>query len=211
MTADDLDDDYAGAGFGGTLGFGARPALLLVDMVRAYVEPSSPLYAGVEDTVAPAKCVLDAARASGVPVIYTEVVYGPGGVDGGTFFKKVKPLELFVGRGELGQFVPELVPGDDELVITKQYASAFFGTSLASTLTALLRDTVIVMGYSTSGCVRASAVDATQHGFKTIVVSDAVGDRDSRPHDANLFDLSAKYADVVDADSVVTYFAGVRH
>ena len=135
MTADDLDGDYAGAGFGGTVGFGARPALLLVDMVRAYVEPSSPLYAGVEDTVAPAKAVLDAARASGVPVMYTQVVYGPDGVDGGTFFKKVKPLELFVGQGELGQILPELEPADDELVITKQYASAFFGTSLASTLT----------------------------------------------------------------------------
>jgi nicotinamidase-related amidase len=210
MTADDLDDDYAGAGFGGTVGFGARPALLLVDMVRAYVEPSSPLYAGVEDTVAPSKSVLDAARASGVPVIYTQVVYGPGGVDGGTFFKKVKPLELFVGRGELGRIVPELAPADDELVITKQYASAFFGTSLASTLTSLLCDTVIVMGYSTSGCVRASAVDATQHGFKTVVVRDAVGDRDSRPHDANLFDLSAKYADVVDSDRVVSYLSEVR-
>jgi len=210
MTADDLSDDYAGAGFGGAVGFGTRPAVLMVDMVRAYVEPTSPLYAGVEDTIAPAKAVLDAARAAGVPVIYTEVVFGPGGIDGGTFFKKVKPLELFVGRGEMGEIVAELAPADDELVVSKQYASAFFGTSLASTLTALGRDTVIVLGYSTSGCVRASAVDATQHGFITVVVRDAVGDRDDRPHEANLFDLAAKYSDVVDSDDVVSYLEGLR-
>lgn len=209
MTADDLSDDYAGAGFGGTVGFGKRPAVLVVDMVRAYVEPTSPLYAAVEDTIAPACAVLDAARTAGVPVIYTEVVFGPGGVDGGTFFRKVKPLELFVGRGKMGEIIPELAPADDELVVSKQYASAFFGTSLASTLTALGCDTVIVLGYSTSGCVRASAVDATQHGFITVVVRDAVGDRDDRPHEANLFDLAAKYADVVDSDDVVSYLEGL--
>ena len=210
MSTDDLSDDYGGAGFGNTMGFGERPAVLVVDMVRAYVDPTSPLYAGVEDTVAPARAVLDAARSAGVPVIYTEVVFGPGGLDGGTFFRKIKPLELFVGRGEMGEILPELAPAENELVVTKQYASAFFGTSLASTLTALGRDTVIVLGYSTSGCVRASAVDATQHGFMTVVVSDAVGDRDDRPHEANLFDLAAKYADVVDSDDVISYLKGTQ-
>lgn len=210
MSADDLDQDYSGAGFGNAIGFGERPAVLVVDMVRAYIDPSSPLYAGVEDTVEPARSVISAAREGAVPVIYTEVVFGPGGVDGGTFFRKVKPLELFVGRGEMGQILPELAPAEDELVVTKQYASAFFGTSLASTLTALQRDTVIVMGYSTSGCVRASAVDATQHGFSTVVVRDAVADRDTRPHEANLFDLNAKYADVVDSSEVLAYLEKVR-
>jgi nicotinamidase-related amidase len=206
----DLERDYAGAGFGGAIGFGRRPAVLVVDMVRAYLDPASPLYAGVEDTVEPARRVLEAARAAGVPVVYTEVVYAPGGRDGGVFFRKVPPLKLFEGRTEMGRILPELAPADDEVVVTKQYASAFFGTSLASTLTAAGVDTVVVMGYSTSGCVRASAVDAMQHGFVTVVVRDACGDRDRRPHEANLFDLGAKYADVMDADEVVAHLRKER-
>lgn len=201
----DLEADYAAAGFGAGLGFGQRPAVLVVDMVRAYVDPSSPLYAGVEETVAPAQRVIEAARAADVPVLYTEVVYAPGGVDGGLFFRKVPALTVFEGRTALGRILPELAPRAGDVVVTKQYASAFFGTSLASTLTALGIDTVIVMGYSTSGCVRASALDALQHGFTPIVVRDACGDRDPRPHEASLFDLGAKYADVVGSDEVLAH------
>lgn len=210
MTGSDLEADYAGAGFGAGLGFGARPAVLVVDMVRAYVDPSSPLYAGVEDTVEPARRVIEAARAAGVPVLYTEVVYGPGGRDGGLFFRKVPALKIFEGRTAAGRILPELAPAPDDVVVTKQYASAFFGTSLASTLTALGVDTVIVMGYSTSGCVRASALDALQHGFVPVVVRDACGDRDARPHEANLFDLRAKYADVVASAEVVAHLGKDR-
>lgn len=202
---EDLNQNYARAGFGDALAWGRRPALLVVDMVRAYVDPDSPLYAGVEDTVAPAARVIASAREAAVPVIYTEVVFQAGGLDGGVFYRKVPALSVFCGRTPLGRILPELAPRDDELVITKQYASAFFGTSLASTLTAAGIDTVVVMGYSTSGCVRASAVDAVQHGFVPVVVRDACGDRDPRPHDANLFDLNAKYADVVGSDEVVAY------
>jgi maleamate amidohydrolase len=207
----DLERDYAAAGFGVAVGFGASPAVLVVDMVRAYLDPASPLYAGVEGTVEPARRVIEAARAADVPVIYTEVVYTPGGRDGGVFFRKVRALKVFQGRGPMGQILPELAPRDGDVVVSKQYASAFFGTSLASTLTALGVDTVIVMGYSTSGCVRASAVDAMQHGFVPIVVRDACGDRDARPHEANLFDLDAKYADVVGSDEVVAYLGKQRH
>lgn len=202
---EDLNQNYARAGFGDALAWGRRPALLVVDMVRAYVDPDSPLYAGVEDTVAPAARVIASAREAAVPVIYTEVVFQAGGLDGGVFYRKVPALSVFCGRTPLGRILPELAPRDDELVITKQYASAFFGTSLASTLTAAGIDTVVIMGYSTSGCVRASAVDAVQHGFVPVVVRDACGDRDPRPHDANLFDLNAKYADVVGSDEVVAY------
>ena len=101
---------------------------------------------------------------------------------------------------------PELSPRPDELVVSKQYASAFFGTSLASTLTAKGVDTVILTGLTTSGCIRATGVDSMQHGFRTVIVEDAVGDRDERPHRANLFDLGAKYADVVSEQTVVAYF-----
>lgn len=199
----DLDRDYADAGFGGEIGFGARPALLVVDFVKAYLDESSALYAGVEDAVDPARRVLDAAREVGIPVVFTQVRYAPGGRDGGVFFRKVEPLAMFVGETEMGRIIDPLTPRDDEIVIAKQYPSAFFGTSLSATLTSLGVDTVIVAGLSTSGCVRATVVDAVSHGFAPIVVRDAVGDRDVRPHEANLFDMQAKYADIVSADEVV--------
>lgn len=207
--AEDLDRDYADAGFGGAVGFGERPALVVVDFVKAYLDPASALYAGVESAVEPARRLLVAARAAGVPVVFTQVVYGSGGRDGGIFFRKVKALELFVGDSEMGRVVDELTPAADELVVTKQYPSAFFGTSLASTLTSWRVDTVVVTGLSTSGCVRATVVDAMSHGFVPVVVRDAVGDRDARPHEANLFDMQAKYADVVDAEEAVRYFEKV--
>lgn len=194
---DDLHSDYAAAGFSGRLGFGDHPVVLVVDVVRAYLEPSSPLYAGVEDAVASAARVVDAARAAAVPVIFTRVEFVAGGADGGAFYRKVAALRVFDAGSPLGEFPDAPRPRPGEVVITKQYASAFFGTSLASTLTAMGADTVVIVGLSTSGCVRASAVDALQHGFVPVVVRDAVGDRDARPHESNLFDLQAKYADVV--------------
>jgi nicotinamidase-related amidase len=202
---DDLHASYSRSGFGEALGFGDRPAVLVVDVIRAYLEPTSPLYAGVEDAVAAAARVVDAARRAGVPVVFTRVEYQPGGVDGGLFYRKVPALGVLQAGSPLADFPATPRPRDGEVVITKQYASAFFGTSLASTLTAMGVDTVVIVGLSTSGCVRASAVDALQHGFVPIVVREAVGDRDPRPHDANLFDLDAKYADVRDEDEVIAY------
>lgn len=201
----ELVGDYAEAGFGNRLGFGRRPALVVIDFVTAYLRPGSPLYAGVEDAVPPARRVLDAARSACIPVLFTKVVYEPLGRDGGLFFRKVRPLAQFVGESADGEIIPELAPVADEIVIRKQYASSFFGTSLDSTLRALGVDTVIMTGLSTSGCVRATAVDAIQLGFRPIVVADAVGDRDPRPHEASLFDLDAKYADVISSDEVIAH------
>lgn len=206
---DDLDRDYDQAGFRGRLGFGQRPAVLVVDVVQAYLEPTSPLYAGVEGAVASAARVVAAARAAGVPVVFTRVEYVPGGADGGVFYRKVPALAVLEAGSPLAAFPDDPAPRASEVVITKQYASAFFGTSLASTLTALGIDTTIVVGLSTSGCVRATAVDAVQHGFVPVVVRDAVGDRDERPHEANLFDLDAKYADVVGEAAVLSYLRTV--
>lgn len=202
-----LDADHSQAGFSGRLGFGQRPALLVVDIVRAYLDESSPLYAGVEDAVASAARIVAAARDAGVPVLFTRVEFVPGGADGGVFYRKVPALRVLDAGSPLTGFPDDPRPRDDEIVITKQYASAFFGTSLASTLTASGIDTVVIVGLSTSGCVRATAVDAVQHGFAPIVVRDAVGDRDERPHEANLFDLDAKYADVVSEDEVVAHLS----
>lgn len=193
-----LADDYQQAGFGAALPFGRRPALLLVDLVQAYLQPGSPLYApGFVEAVAPNQRLVAVAREAGVPVIFTCVVYGADGRDGGRFFQKVPALQSFVKGSALGAFAVGLAPQPQDTIISKQYASAFFGTSLASTLTAQGVDTVLVTGFSTSGCVRATALDALQHGFSPFVVREACADRAAAPHEANLFDLQAKYAEVV--------------
>jgi maleamate amidohydrolase len=198
MSDADLDADYANGGFGGVLRPGNRPALLLVDVVMAYLTPGCPLYSPrFEEALKSCERLAEAAREAGVPVIFTNVVYRAGGADGGLFYRKVPALASFLEGSELGHFPPGLQPGAGEIVVTKQYASAFFGTSLASTLTATGIDTVLVTGFSTSGCVRATALDALQHGFVPLVVAEACGDRDARPHEANLFDLSRKYAEVL--------------
>lgn len=202
----DVDADYAKAGFGNNLGFGVRPALLIVDYVIAYLDRQSPLYAGIEATLPIIERLLAAARGANVPIYWTNVEYMPGGADGGHFYRKIKALKVFDRGSPLGRFPPSLQPRDDEIVITKQYASAFFGTQLATLLTAARVDTCIVTGLSTSGCVRASTLDALQHGFIPVVVEDACGDRDRRIHDANIFDLGAKYADIVKSVEVEAYF-----
>lgn len=193
---DDLTANYVGA-FDGRLSFGKRPALLIVDFVMAYLDPASPLYARVEDTLASNERLLAAARAAGIPVFFTNVVYQAGGADGGLFYKKIPSLRVFLEGSPLGAFPPSLQPVDGERVISKQFASAFFGTSLAETLSDEGIDTLLITGLSTSGCVRATALDALQSGFAPFVVRDACGDRHSAPHEANLFDLQAKYAEVV--------------
>lgn len=203
--AQNLESDYEKAGFGGRLAFGRRPAVLIIDVVRAYLDKASPLYAGVEAALASNVRLVEAARVAGVPVVYTQVVYQPGMGDGGVFYRKVPALKVFEAGSPMGEFPPEIAPRPGEVVVTKQYASAFFGTSLASTLRTMGVDTVVMGGFSTSGCVRASALDAMQHGFIPFVVREACGDRDSRPHEANLFDLQAKYAEVIGEAEAVEF------
>jgi maleamate amidohydrolase len=205
----DLAADYDEHGFAQRLGFGSSPALVVVDFVNAYVDPASDLYAGVEDAVAQAQIVLTAARAAGIPVVFTRVVYQPGGTDGGVFYRKVRALQKFEGHGPDGAIIESLTPLPSELVLDKQFASAFFGTSLASYLISHGVDSVLVTGLSTSGCVRATALDACQHGFIPLVVREAVGDRDARPHEQALFDLDAKYADVVSVRDVLDHLTSL--
>ncbi|WP_428928946.1 isochorismatase family protein [Marinibacterium sp. SX1] len=206
---ENLGENYKRA-YDNRIGFGQRPALLLIDFVQAYFDPDCPLYAGVEDALASALRLRDAARQAGIPIIYTNVVYRPGGVDGGRFFQKVKVLENFVAGNPMGAWPEGLEVGADEMVISKQYPSAFFGTSLGSTLTALGVDTLIHTGLSTSGCVRATCVDSCSHGFIPIIVREAVGDRHPDPHNANLFDMDAKYGDVVGEAEVITYMQTLK-
>lgn len=194
---------YAGV-FDGQLRPGKKIALLIVDVVMAYLDPASPLFCeSASAALASNERLVEAARASGAMTIFTNVEYQAGGADGGLFYRKVPALKAFDRGSPLGAFPPTLVPAACELTVTKQYASAFFGTSLASTLQSHGVDTVLITGFSTSGCVRASALDALQHGFVPIVVRDACADRHSGPHEANLFDLQAKYAEVVsEADAL---------
>jgi maleamate amidohydrolase len=193
---DDLATNYAGA-FDGCLTFGKRPALLIVDFVMAYLDEASPLYASVEDALASNERLLAVARAAGVPVIFTNVVYEADGADGGLFYKKIPALKLFVKGSPHGAFPPSLQPLEGECVISKQFASSFFKTPLADILARKGIDCLLITGLSTSGCVRATALDALQSGFAPFVVRDACGDRHAAPHEANLFDLQAKYAEVI--------------
>ena len=204
--SEDKQSNYAGV-FEGRIGFGERPALVLIDFVEAYFAPDSPLYADVASALAAAIELREAARAAGVPVIYTNVAFHPSMRDGGRFAQKIGALASFVRGNPLGNWAKGLEPREDELVVTKQYASAFFGTSLASTLTANGHDSVIIAGLSTSGCVRATCLDACQHGFIPIVVEDAVGDRHDDVHRANLFDMNAKYGDVVSQAEALDHIA----
>jgi maleamate amidohydrolase len=204
-----LKADYGRAGFGGALSPGRRLALVIVDVVMAYLDKSCPLYAGVEAELASNIRLLAAARATGTPVVFTNVVYEPGGADGGVFFRKVPALKAFVRGSAFGAFPETLQPRAGELVVSKQYPSAFFGTSLASTLHAMGVDTLMLTGYSTSGCVRASTLDALQHGFVPFVCKDACGDRDPAVQAANLFDIQAKMGEVVSETEAVALFERV--
>ncbi len=208
MSSESLEENYLRA-YDGRVGFGKKPALLLVDFVQAYFEPGCDLYAGVDGALASALRVREAAHAAGIPVILTRVTYHEGGLDGGRFFEKARPLRNFLPGSPTARWPNRLAPRPNELVISKQYPSAFFGTSLASTLTSLGIDTVLLTGLTTSGCVRATCVDCMSHGFKTIVVREACGDRHAAPHEANLFDMNAKYADVLGEDEVLRYIEGL--
>ena len=208
-TKTELETDYSGV-FDGRIGFGRRPALLSIDFMNAYTTEGAPLFApGVVDAVAASVDLYRATRAAGIPIIYTRVEFHESGIDGGMFVRKVPALRQLVAGEPLGEIVPELAPEPEDLVIVKQYASSFFGTPLAATLTALGVDTVILTGCSTSGCIRATAIDGIQYGFRVIVPRECVGDRRPEPHDANLFDINAKYGDVVGKSEVLDYLATI--
>ncbi|MDR6772537.1 N-carbamoylsarcosine amidohydrolase [Azospirillum sp. BE72] len=200
-------DNYKGV-WGNRIGFGERPALLVIDFMQGYTTEGAPLYApGVVSAVAETVDLLDAARRHGIPVVHTNIRYHPGHfADGGMWVRKAPVMKDMVEGNPLAAFCPEVAPLPEEVVISKQYASSFFGTSLAPMLHAMGVDTVVLTGCSTSGCIRATAVDAVQHGFRTIVVRECVGDRHDGPHEANLFDIDSKYGDVVNKQEALAQF-----
>lgn len=202
MTSHDATD-YAAAGYTGHLEPGTRTALVIVDPVQAYVDPSCPLYAGVEEPVERMRELLAAARAAGIHVAITTMALSADGSNAGVFYRKVPALQAYLPGSSYGDFIEGLAPEPEDTLIPKQYPSAFFGTSLASDLRARGVDTVILAGLSTSGCIRASATDAMQHGFVPIVAREAVGDRLPSVHEANLFDIAAKIGEVWPLEQVV--------
>ena len=210
MAAPSASDNYAGV-YEGRLQPGQRPALLIVDVVTAYLTHGSPLFMdSAAAALASNRRPAAAARANGVPVVFTNVRYRTDGSDGGVFYRKAPVLKAFVEGSPLGAFPDDLQPQPGERVFTKQYPSAFFGTGLAEALHADGIDTLLITGYSTSGCVRASALDAMQHGFVPLVVREACADRHPAPHEANLFDLQAKYAEVVSEAEALDLIAALQ-
>jgi maleamate amidohydrolase len=195
-----------GSAFSGRVGWGAKAAVLVIDLVRAYSDPAGPF--GLPEpgpAVTATQALVDAARAHGRLVVWTVVRYAPGLEDGGLFVRKVPALACFADDASGGWGELTLQPQAGEPVLVKQYASAFFGTALASTLHAAGVDTVVLAGVSTSGCVRATAMDALNCGFRPQVVRDACADRTTALHENNLADLDAKYADVVDLQDALAH------
>jgi maleamate amidohydrolase len=195
-----------GSAFSGRVGWGAKAAVLVIDLVRAYSDPAGPF--GLPEpgpAVTATQALVDAARAHGHLVVWTVVRYAPGLEDGGLFVRKVPALACFADDASGGWGELTLQPQAGEPVLVKQYASAFFGTALASTLHAAGVDTVVLAGVSTSGCVRATAMDALNCGFRPQVVRDACADRTTALHENTLADLDAKYADVVDLQDALAH------
>jgi maleamate amidohydrolase len=211
-TQEELSSNYARAGYHAKQSWGTRPALLMIDFANAYFDEASPLYGGegCQTALDNAIALAPVARACGVPVIFTEVKYQQGGADGGAFFAKVPALSCFVAGADTQKLAAGLSVEPQDTLVTKQYPSAFFGTSLDALLRWMKVDTLMLAGVTTSGCVRASCIDSISYGFVTLVISDAVGDRAPEPHAANLFDMSAKYADLLNTQEAIQYMQSVK-
>lgn len=200
---------YKQAGLANQLGFGLRPALLVVDMQIAFSDPEkSALAANLGEQIKTINKLILAARPKDVAIIYTATAYEAGDqAEGGLWLEKIPALRRLIQGSELVKLDPRLHIGPQDLIIYKKYASSFFGTSLDSILSSKGIDTLIITGCTTSGCIRACAIDAISYGFRPIIPLEAVGDRAREPHEANIFDINAKYGDVVAADVALNYLA----
>jgi nicotinamidase-related amidase len=205
----DTEAFYEERGLGGRTGFGARPGLLVIDMARAFNDPSFKVGADQTPAVEAIAKLLPAARSAGIPIYFVVTAYHRDGRDAGMFGRKIPALlELQLDEPAAMEVDERIQVQPGEHVIVKKFASSFFGTNLASLLTYDRVDTLILTGCSTSGCIRAAAIDGVSHGFRVVVPEEAVSDRAEGPHHANLFDINAKYGDVVALDEVVGHLAG---
>ncbi|MGE0518536.1 MAG: isochorismatase family protein [Candidatus Binatia bacterium] len=201
---------YRERGLGKRVGFGRTPALVIVDFINGFTDPASPLGSSLDREIAATQQLLSLAREGGIPVHFTTIAYASDCKDAGVWPAKFPALRTLTVGSTWSEIDSRLSPRPEEVVWSKKGASAFFGTGLAPSLVAGGVDTVLITGCTTSGCVRATAVDSCQYGFRTIVVAEAVGDRARPPHDANLFDIDAKYGDVVTLQDAVGYLSARR-
>lgn len=200
-----LRNEFKGKGLGGRVGFGQRPAIVVVDLIVAFTDTRSPLAGALDEQVEATNTLLDSAREQDIPVIFTTVAYDADLQEAGLWIRKIPSNEVLVEGSEWIELDERLGRKPNEMLLVKKYASCFFGTDLIARLQAKRVDTVIIVGCTTSGCVRATAVDACSYGFRTIVVEEAVGDRADLPHLASLFDIDAKYGDVVSIQEANNY------
>jgi nicotinamidase-related amidase len=198
---------YDRAGFGRPVPRGVRPAVVVIDFSYGFTDPAYPTGTDMTAPVLATVRMLEVAREAGVPIVFTTIAYDPAQVTGLTWLRKATGMAALTSGSRLVEIDDRLDPRPDEHLVVKTGASAFFGTALATYLTSLGVDTVVVAGATTSGCVRATVVDAVQHGFPTLVPRDCVADRAPGPHAANLFDINEKYGDVVDLADVLDYLA----
>lgn len=200
---------YAEARLGGSVTLGRRPGVLVVDLSRGFTSPACPVGSDLSGPVAATRTLLDRARGLGLPVVFTTIGFEENLKDAGRWLEKMPGLASLTLGSEWVEIDPRLARRDDEPVVVKKGASAFFGTNVASILLAQRVDTVVLCGATTSGCIRASAVDLLQLGWPALVPRECVGDRARAPHDANLFDIAAKYANVVGLDETLAYLDAV--
>ena len=213
MTSGKDDEEFfRQRGFGIKMGFGERPALILIDMIKGFTDPTMPLGAPLETQIEAQKPLLDVARARAIPVIFSTVMYEEADIkDAGIWALKQTGAQTLTAGSEAVKVDPRLGMQPRDILLVKKYASCFYGTDLVPRLNSRRIDTLIITGCTTSGCVRATAVDAVQNGFRPMVVREAVGDRSAAAHDQSLFDLNAKYADVVSLDETLQYLKTVGH
>lgn len=204
-------DFYVKKGFAARVGFGERPALLVIDIIRAFTDLRSPLASNLDSQVTAIQRLLEVARVAEIPIIFSTVAYDRDLQEAGIWIKKIPSNSWLVEGSEWVEVDERLERRESEMLLVKKYASCFFGTDLIARLTSRRVDTLLVTGCTTSGCVRATAVDACSLGLHTIVTQEAVGDRAEQPHYANLFDIDAKYGDVVALDETLGYLSGLAN
>ncbi|GAA1096005.1 N-carbamoylsarcosine amidohydrolase [Tsukamurella spumae] len=205
-----LRADFQAKGLGGRTGFGQRPALLVIDMIRGFTDIRSPLAGKLDSQLRATQQLLADARDGDVPVIFSTVAYDANLQEAGKWIRKIPSISWLVEGSEWVELDERLGRRENEMLLVKKYASCFFGTDLAARLISQGVDTVILLGCTTSGCVRATAVDACSYGFHTVVVEEGVGDRAELPHLASLFDIDSKYGDVVNLEDASAYLHHVR-
>lgn len=198
-------------GFGHSTGMGNNPAIVVIDFMKGFTDSASPLGSDFSKQIQATKELLDEARERSIPIIFTAVVYENHYKDAAHFIEKIPALKCLTMESEWVEIDTQLERNKEaEPLIIKKFASAFFGTNLASLLTYEKVDTVIITGCSTSGCVRATAVDAVQYGYRVVIPEECVGDRSEKAHKANLYDIQTKYGDVVGMKTVKNYLKNLK-